>query len=629
MTAQTPFGAWVSPITTDLLTAGQVGLSEACVDGDAVYWLESRADQRGRSSLWREAGGTRAEVTPDHYVRTAVHEYGGGAYDVADGFVVFSSFPDGVVRVVAPGAEPVALTDGSKRYAGLRVYPELDLVLAVREDHTGGGEAVASIVALSLSGGTEDVLVQGADFYAGPCLGPDAQLAWWEWQHPNMPWDTTTMRVGRLVGREVVDIVTVAHAERVSAVHPAWLGDGRLVFLSDASGYWNFHVFDGSDAVPLHDEPFDFCDPAWRLTREPFACLADGRILCTWLDGGIARLGVLTGDRLEPLPTGQISVSGLAASPTRAAMVVGYATSPRVVAELDVAAGGLLELRRSTDMEVNPAYLSTAQPITVGNPPVHAWYYPPTNPDHRAPESELPPLRVLSHGGPTGFSAPALRLEYQYWTSRGYAIADVNYGGSSGYGRAYRERLNGRWGLVDVDDCVTVAQELAAAGLADPARTYIEGASAGGYTTLRALTTTSVFAAGISHYGVGDLAALARDTHKFESRYLDGLVGPWPADEQVYWERSPIHHLDRLDAPMLILQGTEDKVVLPNQAEEMAAAVRAKALPCALIMFEGEGHGFRAAEAISRTLEASQSFLGRVFGFTPADQVEPLDLGGG
>lgn len=627
MPTETPFGAWTSPLGTDVLTAGQVGLAEVIVDGPDVYWLESRADQGGRTSLWRDSEGQRSELTPEHYVRTTVHEYGGGAFDVAKGIVVFSTFPDSAVWRVTPGAEPTRLTDGSKRYAGFRLQPDLDRVLVICEDHTQtSAEPTASIVALDLTDGLETPLVTGADFYGGIALGPDHRIAWWEWDHPNMPWDTTRLRAGRLDGGRVVDVVTVVDTEDVSVVHPAWLPDGRLVFLSDESGFWNFHVFDGRDVTTLHSHPFDFCGPAWQLTRGPFAVLEDARILCTWLDRGIARLGILGGGRLDPLPTSQVSVGALSASRERAAALVGYATSPQAVAEVDPAAGGLTVLRTSSTVEINPAYFSTAQPISVGTPPVHAWYYPPTNPDHHGLKGELPPLRVLSHGGPTGFSPPALRLEYQYWTSRGYAIVDVNYGGSSGYGRAYRERLKGRWGIVDVADCVAVAQAVTGAGLADPARIYIEGGSAGGYTTLRALTTSDVFAAGISYFGVADLGALARDTHKFESRYLDGLVGRWPEDEAVYAERSPINHLDRITAPMLILQGTEDKVVPPSQAKAIAAAARAKGLPCALVMFDGEGHGFRRSESIRRSLEVSQSFLGRILGFTPADPVEGVVL---
>lgn len=647
MSVEAPYGAWSSPIGVELLTAGQVGLGDVLFDDADAYWLESRADQGGRTSLWRESAGERLELTPDRYVRTLVHEYGGGSFHVKHGVVVYSSFPDARVWKIDGDGDPVQLTDGSKRYAAFRVEPDLGIVLAICEDPTSSAsEPVASVVALDLSDGSEIVLATGADFYSGVVLGPDGRIAWCEWDHPNMPWDTTCIRAGQLVSRrahsgdpefhdpfEVIDAVTVAYTEDVSVGYPEWLPDGRLVFLSDESGFWNFQVFDGESTTPLHFHPFDFCGPAWVLDRGPFAILDSERILCSWLENGVARLGVLTEGRLERLATDQVSVAALSVShpagaTTRVLALLGYATRPRAIVEIDLTTSETRTLRSSSSLEIDLAYFSTAQPISVGMPLVHAWYYPPTNPDYHAPTGELPPLRVLSHGGPTAFAAPALRLDYQYWTSRGYAIVDVNYGGSTGYGRDYRERLKGQWGLVDVADCVTVAREVTTAGLGDPARTYIEGGSAGGYTTLRALTSDAaeVFAAGISYFGVGDLAALARDTHKFESRYLDGLVGPWPEDEATYAERSPLQHLDRLAAPMLILQGTEDKIVPPNQAQEMAAAVRAKGLRHALLLFEGEGHGFRKAETIQRSLEASQSFLGQVFGFTPADPIDPLAL---
>lgn len=660
-----PYGAWSSPITADLITAGQVGLSQVVVDGSDVYWLESRADQGGRASLWRtEADGRRTEKTPDQYVRATVHEYGGDAFDVAGGVIVFCSFADQILYRLDPDGEPVALTDGSMRYAAPRVYPDSDLVLAIREDHTQGGEAIASIVSLRLADGHETVLVQGADFYDSVCLGPGGRIAWIEWDHPSMPWDTTCLRAGRLVGDDITDVRTVLYQEDVSVIRPAWFPDGRLCFLSDESGFWNFAAYDGETIMPLHFQPCDFDSPPWQVGRGTYAILDDARILCTWFDRGIARLGILQDGRLRRFGTDQVTVTALSASSDRAAALLGYADRPHTIVDVDLESGTTTALRTAAAVEIDPAYVSVAEPITIGMPPVHAWYYAPTNPDHRAPDGELPPLRVVSHGGPTGMASSALRWEYQYWTSRGYAIVDVNYGGSTGYGREYRERLKGawpdtgdaldfaygsdddpvsddaglddeddrergpgRWGVVDVADCVAAARELAERGLVDPERIYIEGGSAGGYTTLQALTTTKVFAAGISYYGIGDLAALARDTHKFESRYLDSLIGVWPDEAERYAERSPIHHLDELSAPMLLLQGTEDRAVPPNQAEEMAAAVRAKGLPAGLILFEGEGHGFRRAETIRRSLEASQWFLGEIFGFTPADPVEPVDLG--
>ncbi|GAB3624914.1 S9 family peptidase [Mariniluteicoccus endophyticus] len=630
MRTTTPYGAWRSPVTVDLLTAGSVGLSSPVLDEGSLYWLESRASAGGRTSVWRRTpDGEVREMTPGSYVRSTVHEYGGGAYAVSGGRLVWSEFPSGAVRTSRHDEESIMVAAGvGRRYACFRIVADLGLVLAVREDHTVDGEPVATVVALALDGSTETVLVEGADFYDALAVGPDGRLAWCEWDHPNMPWDTARVLAGRLVvegpGPRVVDVETVCAEPDVAAGRPAWFPDGRLAYMSDASGFWNLWSWDGTTANPLHDSPFDHADPAWTLGGGGYAVLDDERVLVRWIDGGVDRLGILAGGRTTPVPTDACTVHGLTCDGDRIAAVLGYADAPPALVTWALDGTDVEVVRRSAE-PLDPAYVSRAEAITFGNPESYAWFYPPTSADHVAPEGELPPLRVLSHGGPTAFSPPAFRLQVQYWTSRGYAVVDVNYSGSAGYGRAYRERLKGRWGIADVRDCVAAAQHLVDRGLVDPARIMIEGGSAGGYTTLRALTSTDFFAAGVSYYGVGDLEALARDTHKFESRYLDPLVAG-PDGRPEYAERSPIRHLDRLATPMLILQGTEDRVVPPNQAEEMAAAVRAKGLPVALIMFEGEAHGFRDAASVRRSLEATQAFLGRLFGFEPTDEIDALEI---
>lgn len=629
-----PHGAWQSQLGVDLITGSSVGLGGPMLDQDSLYWLESRADQGGRTSLWRLApDGSRTELTPDHYLRSTVHEYGGGAVTVADGVVAFSDHPSGRVFLIEAGGTPRPLTESADlRYGDLRLWPAGRLVLAVREDHTpqtlaSHGEPVNTIVALDWDTGTETVLVTGADFYDGIAVAADGRIAWVEWDHPNMPWDETRIRTARLTADEtgvrLSEPRTVAAGADTAAIRPAWQ-DGTILFLSDESGYWNLYRWRDGETTALHPAPFDFGTPPWQLGGGDFAVIDDSSVFCCWFDEGRARLGILTTKGMRPVPSTANTVSGLAADHDRIALLAGFADRPSAIIILDPATGDETVIRASTEVELDPTLLSVAEPIRFGEPEAYAWFYPPTNPDFAAPEGELPPLMVRSHGGPTSFSPPALRLDVQYWTSRGYAVVDVNYGGSTGYGREYRQRLQGNWGLVDVADCVAAAQHLVDRGLVDPDRIWIEGGSAGGYTTLRALTSTDLFAAGVSHYGVGDLGALAEHTHKFESHYLDGLVGPWPAARALYEDRSPVHHLDRLSTPMLILQGAEDKVVPPEQAYQMADAVRAKRLPVALVVFEGEAHGFRRADSIRRTLEAGQSFLGQVFGFTPADDVPRL-----
>lgn len=639
-----PFGSWSSPVTIATMTGDSVTLGSPTVLGPDLYWTESRADQGGRTTLVRLSGDVRTELTPEPYnVRSRVHEYGGGEYAVGPGVAVFSNFTDGRLYVVRGDQPPTPLSpsapDGQPwlRFADLRVYAERDLVLAVREDHRGPGEPVNTLVALQLSGDNPDggtVLCWGADFYAGPELGPDQQLAWVEWNHPAMPWDATRIRAGRLAGDTIEAIREIAGGAEESAIHPQWAGDGRLVFLSDRTGWWNLYAHTDSATTALHPAEHDFCLAPWRLGQHPYAVVDEDRLLVTWHDEGVASVGMLRVSANElaliaPLGTGTASVSVHAG---RAAAVLTSPESPPRLAASDLSLDGSCprwtQLRRSSVVELDPGVLSRARPVTWPGDagPVHGWFYPPTNAAFVPPDATLPPLITLSHGGPTGFASADFNLQVQYWTSRGVAILDVNYGGSAGYGRAYRERLRGRWGLVDVADCASGAAAMASAGLADPRRLAIAGGSAGGYTTLRALTATDVFSAGISRYGVGDLEGLVRDTHKFEARYLDGLVGPYPAAVDVYRDRSPVHHVDELSAPILLLQGAEDQVVPPNQAEAMAAAARAKGLPVALIVFPGEGHGFRRAENIRTALEAELYFLGRVFGFTPDDDLPTVPI---
>lgn len=631
-----PHGAWHSQIGVDLLTDSSVGLGGPWLDQGSVYWLESRADQGGRTSLWRaDPDGARTELTPDHYLRSTVHEYGGGAVAIADGVVAHCDYPSQAVILREPGREPRRLSEGGElRYGNLRLYPNGRLLLAVREDHrretvSAHGEPENCLVALDWDTGTESVLVRGADFYDGIAVSADGRIAWVEWDHPNMPWDETRIGVATLGadqdGPRLQDQQIVAAAADTSSIRPGWQGDS-LVYLSDESGYWNLYRWRDGETTAVHPADADFGTPPWQLGGGDFVVIDEQRILCRWFEEGLARLGILDGQGLRPIPCSANTITAMTAAADRIVLLAGFPDRPTAIIDLDPAGDSETVIRASTDAELDPALLSVAQPIRFGDPEAYAWFYPPTNPEHTAPEGELPPLMVRSHGGPTSFSPPALRLDLQYWTSRGYAVVDVNYGGSTAYGRAYRQRLKGNWGLVDVVDCVAAARHLAENGLVDPQRIWIEGGSAGGYTTLRALTSTDFFAAGVSHFGIGDLATMTEHTHKFESRYLDGLIGPWPEARQVYEDRSPVHHLDRLSAPMLILQGAEDKVVPPEQAYQMADAVRAKGLPVALVVFEGEAHGFRRANSIRRTLEAGQSFLGQVFGFTPADDIPRLEI---
>ena len=636
-----PYGAWASSIRIDEAVGGAIGLAEPWLDGDDTYWLEDRPSQGGRRVLVRAApDGTTTELTPQPFnVRTRVHEYGGGSYVVAGGVVVFSDFVDGRLYRLDPGSEePVPITRaGLWRFADLRADPSPRRFIAVREDHAASGQPVASIVAIPLDGGEDPViLVSGPDFLAAPRPSPDSSsLAWLEWDHPDMPWDASRLRVASFGPGGLLEPSTLAAGEpEESIAQPEWSPEGILHFVSDRTGWWNlYRLAQGPSIEALAPMEAEFADPAWVFGRSSYGFLPDGSIVATPRRAGRDQLvhirpGRLVGD----VDTTYTEFEGLIVGANAVVAVVGSATEPTVLARFDpttLAVAGIL--RRSSSLTLDPAVISEPEALefAVGTDRLaHALYYPPRNPDFCGPSDERPPLVVLSHGGPTSNASSALDLTKQLLTSRGIAIVDVDYGGSSGYGRAYRRELAGRWGLVDVDDCVAAADFLVRRGNVDPERLAIAGGSAGGYTTLAALAFRDGFRAGISRFGVGDLEALAQHTHKFESRYLDGLVGPYPACAATYRQRSPVHVLDQISCPVLVMQGLDDQVVPPAQAEAIVAALEANQIPHAYLAFEGEGHGFRGAAAIKRSLEADISFLGQVLGFVPADVFEPVDVPG-
>jgi dipeptidyl aminopeptidase/acylaminoacyl peptidase len=642
----TPYGEWRSPITSNMIVAKTISLSSPQLDGEDTYWIEGRPSEGGRNVIVRRRRGrTNDAIASPFNARTRVHEYGGGAYLARSGAIVFSHFPDQRPYLVRPRGKPRLIgsnlaTTGdaaggnSLRFASYELDEPRNRLIAVVESHRDRSrEALNAIGAVDLITGNVTTLVQGNDFYACPVLSPNGkQLAWLTWNHPNMPWDGSELWVAELDAHgNTKNNRLVAGGSDLSILQPCWSPDGELTFISEATGWWNIYALRRGKVTALTELEAEIGRPLWSLDSSSYAFVGPESIACAIVDTGIVGFGLLDtkSKRLTPVECPYSGIDGLVGNEGRAVFIGSSPMQPSAVVEFDATRLTFRELKRVSDVAIDVGYLAEARAVefpTENGRTAHAFYYPPTNKDFIAPAGTSPPLLVKSHGGPTAAASAAMKLGVLFWTSRGIGVVDVNYGGSTGYGRAYRERLAGQWGVVDVDDCVNAARYLASVGLADPQRLLISGGSAGGFTTLSALTFRSLFKAGASYFGISDIEALARDTHKFESRYLDRLIGPYPAERNLYISRSPIHSAERISAPLLLLQGLEDKVVPPRQSESMFDTLRAKGLPTAYIAFAGEQHGFRKAENIKRALEAELYFYGRVLGFVPADVIPPVDI---
>jgi dipeptidyl aminopeptidase/acylaminoacyl peptidase len=631
-----PYGSWRSPITSDLIVSQSIGLSEARFDGDAVYWVEARPQEQGRNVVVCAGaeGKTRDVVPPPFSARTRVHEYGGGAWTIARGVLFFSNFADGRLYRIGPDdRDPTPLTPAPPapgrqwRFADGIIDQKCQRWIGVREDHTGPGEAVNSLVAVDLAQpgmAPGEILAEGHDFFASPRLSPDGRhLAWLTWDHPNMPWNGTTLYVaelndgGAIIGTPRV----VAGGPAESIFQPEWSPDGgELCFVSDRSGWWNLYclTLPSGEVRSIAPMAAEFGQPQWVFGMATYAFAGSNRIVCSFVEAGLSRLAVLdlASGALRRLDMPFTQFTSLRAHGDHALFIAGAPSHPSSVVLLDIGAGDYRILKKSTDIldhaDLNlPTYLTAVEPITfptAGGSSAFALFYPPRSPDFVAPDGDRPPLLVRCHGGPTSAASATLNLGIQYWTSRGIAVLDVNYRGSTGFGRAYRDALERNWGVADVEDCINGTRFLAERGLVDQDRMVITGGSAGGYTTLAALVFHDVFRGGASYYGVSDIAALARDTHKFESRYLDWLIGPYPQEEALYRERSPLFQAERLSRPVIFFQGDEDAVVPPNQTEAMVEALRRRGIPVGYYLFAGEQHGFRKAANIQRALDAELYF---------------------
>ncbi len=644
MATTAPYGSWASPITPDLVASeGGVSFGYLDISEEGVYWTESRPQEQGRSTLvFRPHGGEPADLVPaDFNVRTRVHEYGGGAW-FRHGRVVFcSSFDDSrLYRIDEPGATPRPITPEppkphALRYADGRVFAEGRLIVCVRELHAEG-EPVNELVVFPADGSSEPRVIEtGRDFYAAPRPSPDgACLAWLAWDHPHMPFEGTDLCVGELASDgSVSNERRVAGSDQESIFQPEWSSDGLLYFISDRTGWSNLYVEREGGVHALTGEEAELGYPQWVFDLSRYAFLADGRIACIFTRDAIDGVELLDPQtrKLERLglPYSSYLSPSIKSHGNRLVFPASSPTEPTAIIELELGSGNRKILRRSTELKLDERYISVAQAVDFPGADgliSHGFYYAPVNPEYSGPTEELPPLVVFVHGGPTAHVTTALDLQIQLFTSRGIAVVDLNYGGSTGYGREYRDRLRGRWGEVDVEDSAAAARYLGERGDVDPARVQITGGSAGGYTTLMAMAVRDEFDSGASYFGVADLVSFHDETHKFESHYDEYLVGPWPDAIDLYRERSPVAHADSISDPLLLLQGLDDKVVPPSQSEVIVDALKGRGIPHAYIAFAGEGHGFRKAENIKRASEAHLSFLGRVCGFEPADELEPVEI---
>ena len=636
-----PYGSWKSPISSEKLVEGVVRFGDTVLDGEAIFWVESRPEEAGRCVIVRrDPDGETVDVLPPPYsARTTAHEYGGGALTVAGGTIYFVNYEDQRIYAIIEESTPQAVTDKARqRFADLVVDPRRNRLIAVREDHSvGEGEPVNELIAVALDGsGSISTLASRFDFFSSPCLDTDhRRIAWLCWTHPNMPWDGTELYVASVTENgSLSNVEHVAGGDEESIFQPVWSPDGSLYFISDRTNWWNLYRRElTGNIIPVTTLEADFGMPQWVFGMSAYDLASPELIVARYAQHGrdhLVRVDTRS-HALSHLTIPFSSYDAIRASSTHAFTVAGSAQSAPALIAIELDSAQINVVRRGSLSKPLEDYISVPEPIefpTSADQTAHGFYYPPRNQDFAGPADEAPPLIVMIHGGPTSATSQVYSAKVQFFTTRGFAVCDLNYRGSTGYGREYRNRLRGTWGLFDVADAAFAAQYLASLGKADSNKLLIRGGSAGGYTTLAALTFYDVFAAGASYYGVSDLSLLADDTHKFESKYLDQLVGEYPAAKKIYDERSPMHHLDQFNRPVILFQGLEDRVVPPNQAEAILHALQVKGVPVADVPFDGEQHGFRKAKNIIRCHEAELYFYGKILGFEPADTIEPVEISG-
>lgn len=631
-----PYGSFTSPISAELVAKGSRGIRQILIDdNDEMYWIEGRPEEKGRAVAVKYSG--RKDVLPSsYYIRTTVHEYGGKCTAIHEGTIYFSNFADQNIYKLAQTGVVTRVTNTSVlRFGDFVVHPNGKWLYSVMEDHSNPVDVQNSVVKVNLETGDIEKIAAGHDFYAAPRLSPDGnRIAYIFWDTPNMPWDKTELWIGDLNQNGLIESEKkITGLENESVVEPSWSPQGVLYFVSDRNGYWNLYNEENEAICEMNA---DFSAPIWVLGNKSYTFISINNkphIAAIYTEKAIDSLALinLETNSFKKIPLEFNTLTDVTLKKQNLVLLAKSPTELQQIIEIDPISNQVTVLVAPEPLNIDPSFFSSPEVIefpSLNEKNAFAFFYPPKNPNFKADAGEKPPLIVFTHGGPTANVNPSLKLSIQFWTSRGFAVCDVNYSGSSGYGREYRDRLKGNWGVVDVYDVCSAAQYLVDKGLVDKEKLIIEGGSAGGYTTLAALTFRNVFKAGASYFGVSDLELLTKDGHKYEARYLDSLVGPYPADIAIYHARSPLFHTDKLSCPVLFLQGGMDKIVPPNQAEKMYEALLKKKIPTAYILFEEEAHGFRSAPNIIASFEAELYFYRKILKIQTNEKAPPLKIVG-
>ena len=633
------YGSWESTITPEKITEGGLRFSEIRSNGSDLYFLEGRPEESGRYVIVKQASdGKISDAIPKEFnSRNAVHEYGGGSYAVGQKNIYFTNWNDQrIYKVNGENVNPITKEppfEKSIRYSDLTLSIDEEWLFCVRETHFEKEEAKNELVAISTTENSQIVLCTGRDFYSSPRINPtNKEICWLEWDHPNMPWDGTELFIANFDLDGLSEIKFIDGSKNISIIQPEWSDSGELIYISDESGWWNLKKYSENTTATILDEETDHGEPAWNFGVRTYF-LKDDYI---YLRGssknnnkGLIRKINISGEIIEEIEVLHTSIGGLTHHENKALYIGASPVSNSEIVSYDLMKKNEETIKESNPVKIDIEEISIPEEIsfpTTQNAIAYGYFYKPKNKNFQGESEEKPPLLVISHGGPTSATSNALNLSIQYWTNRGIAVADVNYRGSTGYGKKFRDSLKGNWGVYDTDDCIAAVDHLSEKGLVDSSRVAIKGGSAGGYTTINALTFHDRFAVGATYYGIADLSVFIDDTHKFESKYLESLIGKYPEEKEIYYERSAINFTDQLSCPMIIFQGTEDKIVPPSQAEIMAQGLRDKKIPFSLIMYEGEQHGFRQSKNIISSLESELYFYSKVLGFKPFDKLNEIEI---